>query len=44
MTDEEVLHHYDRMVDIFGQLPHPDHEPIRFAFFVKIYKYYHLTH
>jgi len=28
-------------VEIFGTLPDPDHEPMRFAHFVKMYKYYH---
>lgn len=44
MTDEEVISHYNRMVEIFGELPDIDHEPIRFAYFVKIYKHYHLPH
>lgn len=43
MTDEEVLYHYNKMVEIFSSdLPDPDHEPRRFAFYVKLYKYYHL--
>jgi hypothetical protein len=44
MTDQEVLYHYNRMVEIFNDLPDPDHEPRRFAFYVKLYKYYHLPH
>lgn len=43
MTDEEVLHQYNKMVEVFGdQLPHPVHEPIRFAYYVKLYKTYHV--
>jgi len=42
MNDDEVLEHYERMKEIFGDdLPDPEHEPIRFAYYVKIYKYYH---
>ena len=41
MTDEEILYHYNRMVEIYGDLPNPEHEPIRFAYYVKLYKYYH---
>ena len=42
MSDEEVLYHYNRMVEIFGDhLPNPEHEPIRFAYYVKVYKYYY---
>ena len=42
MNDTEVLHHYQRMVEIYGSLPDPVHEPKQFAYFVKIYKKYHL--
>ena len=42
MNNEEVLYHYNRMVEIYGKLPDPDHEPKQFAYFVKIYKKYHL--
>ena len=45
MSDEEVLHHYEKMREIFGdELPDPEHEPVRFAYFVKVYKYYHVPH
>ena len=40
MSDEEVLKMYDDMVEHFGELPNPDHEPIRFAYYVRLYKYY----
>ena len=40
MSDEEVLKMYDDMVEYFGVLPNPDHEPIRFAYYVRLYKYY----
>jgi hypothetical protein len=43
MTDEEVLKHYERMAEIFGdKIPHPDHEPKQFAYFVKLYRYYYV--
>jgi hypothetical protein len=42
MTNEEVLHHYNRMVEIYGVLPDTEHEPIQFAHLVKMYKHYHL--
>lgn len=42
MSDEEVLHHYQQMVEIFGDhLPNPEHEPIRFRYYVKLYRYYY---
>lgn len=31
------------MVDIYGDfLPDPEQQPIEFAYFVKLYKYYHV--
>ena len=40
MTDEEVEKVYDEMVKMFGnELPHPEHEPIRFTSYVKMYRY-----
>ena len=41
MTNDEILYHYNRMVELYGTLPDPDHEPIRFAYYVKLYKHYH---
>jgi len=40
VTDEEVIAMYDAMLEHFGSLPDPVHEPIRFAHYVKVYKYY----
>ena len=40
MTDEEVLKMYEDMLEYFGELPNPEHEPRRFAHYVKVYKYY----
>jgi hypothetical protein len=40
VTDEEALEMYAKMEIYFGQLPNPEQEPIRFAHYVKIYKYY----
>jgi hypothetical protein len=36
----EVEEHIDRMFQMFGQLPNPVQEPKRFAYYVKLYKYY----
>ena len=42
MTDEKVLKHYEELKRIYGdEVPNPDHNPILFQFYVKIYKYYH---
>lgn len=41
LTDEEVMIVYEDMQKYFGHpLPDPIHEPIRFAYYVKLYKYY----
>ena len=40
MTDEEALNLYEQMVEYFGFMPSPIHEPIRFAHYVKVYRYY----
>ena len=37
---KEVEEHIKRMYNMFGDLPDPKHEPIRFAFYVKLYKFY----
>lgn len=40
VTDEQALEMYAKMEEYFGELPDPEHEPIRFAHCVKVYKYY----
>ena len=40
MTDEEILKFVDEMEEHFGTLPSPEHEPKRFAWYVKMFKYY----
>ena len=40
MTDEELERVLDEMREFFGELPNPEHEPIRFAYYVKLWKYY----
>ena len=40
MTDEEALKMYEEMVEFFGEVPNLEHEPIRFAYYVKLFKYY----
>ena len=40
MTDQEVLDFYNKLVEHYGDaLPNFEHEPIRFAYYVKLYKY-----
>ena len=42
MEKEELEKIHQEMVDIFGDhLPNPEQEPIRFAYYVKLYKYYY---
>jgi hypothetical protein len=42
MTDEEILKIYEEMKEAYGEnLPHPEHEPIRFSYYLKIFKRYH---
>jgi hypothetical protein len=41
MSDDDVLKLYNEMVEWFGDtLPNFEHEPIRFAHCVKLYRYY----
>jgi hypothetical protein len=40
MTDEEVKIVVEEMESMFGKLPDPLHEPIQFAHYVKLYRYY----
>jgi hypothetical protein len=40
MTNEEIEVAYTKMVEIWGdKLPNPEHEPIRFAYYVKMFRY-----
>ena len=42
VTDQQALDIYEDMKKIYGDaLPHPDHHPILFAYYVKLYRYYH---
>jgi len=42
MTDQDILHHYQRMVEIYGdKLPDPDHSPREFQYYVNLYLYFH---
>jgi hypothetical protein len=42
MTDQEALDMYKDMERIYGNaLPDPEHSPILFAYYVKLYKFYH---
>lgn len=40
MTDEEIIQFCNEMLEFFGELPSPEHEPIRFAHCIKLYTYY----
>lgn len=41
MNDEEIIRAYEEMLELWGSnLPNPIHEPRRFAFYVKMYKYF----
>jgi hypothetical protein len=41
MTDEQIEAAYNEMVQMWGdKLPNPEQEPIRFAYYVRMYKYF----
>lgn len=40
MTDQEILDFVKGMEEYFGELPNPEQEPRRFAYYIKLYKYY----
>ena len=40
MTKEELDKMLDDMYAHYGELPSPEHEPKRFAYYVKMFKYY----
>ena len=41
MTNEEIEASYNEMVEMWGdKLPNPEQEPIRFAYYVRMYKYF----
>jgi hypothetical protein len=39
MTSEEVIAKYEKMEGMFGSLPSHIHEPIQFAYLVKLFEY-----
>jgi hypothetical protein len=40
MSDEEIIKMYDEMIELWSdKLPNFEHEPIRFAYYVKMYRY-----
>jgi hypothetical protein len=42
ITDEQAQRIYDAMVDIWGDnLPHPEHEPRRAEYYMKMFSYCH---
>jgi hypothetical protein len=41
MTDEEIIEKYNSLKEYFKEdLPNPEQEPIRFAYYVKLYSFY----
>lgn len=41
MTDQQIEEAYNEMVKMWGdKLPNPEQEPIRFAYYVRMYKYF----
>ena len=40
MTDQEILDFVKGMEEHFGELPNPEHEPRRYAYCIKMYRYY----
>ena len=41
MTDEEIMELFTEMQKMFGDdLPNPEQEPIQFAYYIKLYKFY----
>ena len=40
MSEEEIIKMYDDMVTMWGdKLPNHEHEPLRFAYYVRMYRY-----
>lgn len=40
MSEEELEQTVNEMIEMFGELPNPEQEPKRFAYYVKLFKYY----
>jgi hypothetical protein len=40
ISDQDLEKLIADMKQMFGDLPHPEHEPKRFAYYIKLYKYY----
>ena len=41
MTDQQIEEAYNEMIKMWGdKLPNPEQEPIRFAYYVRMYKYF----
>lgn len=44
MSEEELLRHYEKLLEIYGDdLPNPEQEPLRFKYFVTLYKYFDMA-
>lgn len=40
LTEEQLKMIIEEMGRMFGGVPNPEHEPIRFEHYVRLYKYY----
>ena len=44
MTNEEALYHYNRMRELFPNMPEtPEHLPKVFEYYVLLYKHYYMV-
>lgn len=42
MTHAEIEQHVDAVFEMFGTVPDPEHEPVKFKYFMRLYWYYSL--
>jgi hypothetical protein len=42
MNTKEVEQHLKRMIEIFGELPDPIHQPKKFKYLLELYKFRHI--
>jgi hypothetical protein len=40
MSEDDIIKFVTEMEEFYGSLPDPVHEPIRFAHYIKMYRYY----
>lgn len=39
VSEAELEHHWNNMINLFGSLPNPEREPRRFDYYVRVYKH-----